>query len=252
MKVGSLAFVALLVRCQLHRSFQRSIIGPFWNTAWLLAATILLGIFFGAIFKREINGYAAYLESLSIGLIVWSFLSSTTNECCAAFARWMQVLRYNAAPFRLLTIAVVVRQTLLFAVNLGIFLAIQAIFFSTVPNVLSGLVGLALTVLNVGWMALVGAIVGARYRDFGQLASGALHIMFFLTPVIWVEHFLGRYEYLLDFNPFHYLLAEVRMPLLGLSPAPGLWIGSCLLAVVGWVLALACERYSRNRVPYWV
>jgi lipopolysaccharide transport system permease protein len=248
----ALATIALLVEVDLRKAFRRNLLGPLWNSVALVVAVTLLGLFFGTILKKDLIGFAPYVGSLAIGLIVWDFLSGSVNQCCALFSRWMPVLRHSPLPFHLVPLARLAHNLPLFVLNLVLFLVGQALFLDSRPDVAAVLAGFVLVVANVGWMAVLGATLAARYRDFGQMASGALHVVFLLTPVVWVEHFLGRYQYLLAFNPFYYPLVVLRQPLLGEPVAVGYWVGAAAMAVAGTAAAAAAVGYGRRRLPFWI
>ena len=249
---AAVAMIGLLVEGDLRKAFRRNLLGPLWNSVSVAVAVTLLGLFFGTILKKDLTGYAPYIGSLAIGLIVWDFLSGSINQCCALSSRWMPVLRHSPVPFHILPVARLAHNLPLFALNMVLFLIGQRLFLDSRPDMAAAMAGMALAVVNVGWMAVLGAVLSARYRDFGQLASGALHIAFLLTPVVWVEHFLGRYEYLLSFNPFYLVLVVVRQPLLGEPVAAGYWVGAVAMAVAGLAVAAAALGYGRHRLPFWI
>ena len=65
----------------------------------------------------------------------------------------------------------------------------------------------------------------ARFRDVGPFVASVLQMMMFFTPVFWRvdEISEGSRAVLVRWNPFAYLLALFREPLLG--DAPSLLVG---------------------------
>lgn len=249
---STLALALLMARIDCANSIRHSVLGPLWGTVGLAAAIALLGLFFGTILKKELTGYADYMQSLALGLIVWSFLSNVANEACAATIRWLPTFRHSALPPPALALSILVRHLGMLVINLALFLVVQALVLDSTPNLAEGVAGVLLLAAHGGWIAPLMTILAARFRDIGQLLSGGLHVAFFLTPIVWVEHFMGRYQYLLDFNPFYHLLSLVRRPLSGLPLEPGVWLGCAALAVAGTAATAAALAYGRRRLPYWI
>src|SRR5581483_9791539 len=74
-----------------------------------------------------------------------------------------------------------------------------------------------LVVLNILWMCVILAILGARYPDLEEFVQSILRLLFFVTPILWVPHghFRGAVvDALLYFNPFYYFVEAIRVPLL--------------------------------------
>lgn len=52
--------------------------------------------------------------------------------------------------------------------------------------------GLLILLINLIWMALLLAIMCARYQDLPQIIASLIQILFYLTPVIWLPSLLPQ------------------------------------------------------------
>jgi lipopolysaccharide transport system permease protein len=96
------------------------------------------------------------------------------------------------------------------------------------------------------------AILGARFKDVGQLMPILLQLIFLVSPILYRREGLGKVGLLADFNPFYRVLAPVRTAVIDGAvawPAELLTLLLNLLAVVAMVLLLKRLRY---RLPLWV
>src|SRR5262245_3580141 len=69
----------------IRRRYRRSILGPFWITISMSLLVAALGSIYTRIFNTEIETYLPYL---TLGFIVWGFISTSIKESCQAF--WAQ------------------------------------------------------------------------------------------------------------------------------------------------------------------
>ena len=109
-------------------------------------------------------------------------------------------------------------------------------------------------VLNLSWIALILAILCARYRDIPQIVASVLQVVFYLTPIMWVPKLLPARAavYLLDSNPTFHLIEVVRAPLLGQAPTMVNWLATLALAAVGWLAAVIIYGRHKSRIAFWL
>ncbi|MEE8393990.1 MAG: ABC transporter permease, partial [Rhodospirillales bacterium] len=221
----NLRFAAFCAWVDIRNLFARTRLGTLWNSIGLFIIIAAIGVFFGAILKGELTGYGEYIPFLATGILVWAFLSVTINESCSVFGTRAQVLRHTAYPFAATPLILMLKNLFILVQNMFLAMIVYVLFFWSVEiDFLSLLPGLFLVAVNVLWISLLAAIACTRFRDLPQLVSGTLHLGFFLTPIIWQEHFLGRYIFLVELNPFYHLVSLVRLPLLGIATPTATWV----------------------------
>lgn len=242
----------LLCRLSLARAFRQSGLGPLWNSIGVAVAVAAVGTLFGTILRRQLVSFDTYVDSLAAGLVIWSFLSAVVGENSIAFARWMPILRHSNISLSVITLSVFLHHLPVLALNLGLFLLLQYLFLGFTPTILPLAASLLLLLVNVAWMGAAAMVLGARFRDVGQLIANLLQITFLLTPILWPPYFLGRFEYLLLLNPFHHLLSTVGAAAIGnVAPAVNWWV-SLAMALTGGLASVGLYRWSRPRWPYWI
>jgi len=247
------SFSAYSAWVDIRELFRRTRLGTIWHSLGHYTTIAALGIFFGTILKSDLAGYHTYIPFLAAGVIVWIFISKSVNDSCSLFGTQGQSLRHTAVPFVALPLQAVMKNLFVFVQNIVLGLVVYWAVFGEIPtNFLPFLLGVCIVVGNVFWLSLLMAVGSMRFRDLPQIVSGVLHVGFFLTPIIWQEHFLGRYGYLVDINPAYHLVSLVREPLLGSPPSAVSWlVGIGLLLAGGAITALVYAR-TRHQIPYWL
>jgi len=235
-----------------RQRYQRSMLGPFWLTITMGVMVGTIGVVFGQIFKSPID---QFLPFLAAGLIFWGLISSVITEGCMSFIAAEGIIKQLPIPLFLHVLRMIWRNFVILAHNIVIFPVVLLFLGKPLGWIaLLSLPGLVLLLINLIWMALLLAIVCARYRDLPQIIASLLQILFYLTPVMWMPTLLPQRAgfYLLDLNPAFHLLEIVRAPLLGSPPSAMNWSVSIGLALVGWCLTIAVYGTYKRRIAYWL
>ena len=248
--LGSSRLVVLLAWQDIRQRYRRSVIGPFWivlSNAILIAT---IGLLFGQLFQANT---ADFLPSLAIGMILWTFLSSSTLEGCASFISAEGIVKQLPVPLFVHVQRVVARNFIIFLHNAIIIPPV--LLFTNISwswAVLLVVPGLWFLVINLLWSALLLAVICTRFRDLPQVIGNVLQVAFYLTPIVWTTSLLRDKQWLFDYNPFYHLIEIVRAPLLGNAPSLESWLANIAMAVFGWGLALALFTRYRGRIAYWL
>ncbi len=244
--------VGMLGWQDVRQRYRRSALGPFWLTISMGVMIGTIGVVFGQIFKSPM---AEFFPFLAIGMILWSFISAVITDGCTSFIAAEGIIKQLPIPLFVHILRVIWRNTLILAHNIVIFpLVLLAVGKPISWIVLISIPGLLLAVVNLTWMALILAILCARYRDLPQIVGSVLQVVFYLTPIMWMPNLLPSRAgiYLLDSNPVYHLLEIIRAPLLGQLPSTMNWIVSLVLALVGWSMAVAVYGRYKRRIAYWL
>lgn len=232
--------------------YRRSRVGAFWLTINMLVMIAVLGVVFGTLFRTSV---AEFLPSLTIGVIIWGFISSLINEGCVSFIVAQDTILQIRMSLATHVFRVVWRNIIITAHNLLILPLLFLVFMKPIGLVaLLSIFGLALLVVNVTWMVFILSVICTRFRDFTQIMQNAMQVLFYATPIIWHADMLSQRlgKNLLNLNPFYHLLSIVREPLLGSAPTTMNWMVSIFMAIIGWAIALVFFDRYRRRVPYWL
>ncbi|WP_426110393.1 ABC transporter permease [Massilia sp. PWRC2] len=246
------SLVGMLGWQDVKQRYRRSALGPFWLTISMGVMIATIGIVFGKIFNSPM---ADFLPFLTVGMILWTFMSTVIAEGCLSFVAAEGVIKQLPLPLFIHVLRVIWRNFLILAHNIIIFpLVLLAVGKPVGMEAFLSIAGLLVVIVNLTWMILILAILCARYRDLPQIVNSALQIVFYLTPIMWLPNLLPAKAsvYLLVWNPFFHLIEIVRAPLLQRLASEVNWEVTLGLAVVGWAMALAVYGRYKLRIAYWL
>jgi ABC-type polysaccharide/polyol phosphate export permease len=234
----------------IRQRYRRSKLGPLWITSTVAANVAAIGLVFGALFGQEMHVFLPYL---SAGLILWTFLAALLLEGCMAFISEERLIKQSNMPFFMHVLRMIWRNLIILAHNLLIFVAV-CVLFSVKPRFTTFylLPASALFLLNMTWIALLLAVVSARFRDIQPIIASLLQVLYLATPIVWQTRMLPKLHLLYLGNPLYHLINLVRQPLLGESPELASWVVCALLAIVGPAVTFVVFARYRPRIPYWV
>ncbi len=230
--------------------YRRSALGPFWITLSMAIFIVLLGVIYSRIFKVDI---ATYLPYIAMGIIIWGFVSGTTNESCAAFVDSGAIIKQINLPYTLYVLRgvwrniIILLHTIVLIVPIGLVFGLEVSWsdFLVLP-------GLLLVFANQIWVGIVVAVLSTRYRDVSQLIATAIQIAVFATPIMWPVSSLGDAHFIADVNPVYHLIEIVRAPLLGVAPPLLSWVVAIGLCAAGYLIAIALLTRGSRRIVYWL
>lgn len=233
------------------RRYRRTVFGPFWSTAGLALFVTTLGLVWTNLWHQNVKEYLPYLTA---GMICWVLFSMICTEGCGVFIVSEKLLKQLRISYTLLACTNVWRNTIIFAHNMIIYVAVclyagVAVTWST----LLFIPAFALFCANAIWINLILGAFCARFRDIQQLVVTLLQISLFLTPIFWQPSQLtGRTAILAKLNPLYHLVSIIRDPLLGKAPEPLTWVAVLVMAVVGWSVTIYMMTKFRHRIVYWI
>lgn len=232
--------------------YRRTILGPFWATMSLAIFVGALGMLYAQLWNADVNKYLPYLAA---GFTMWLLVSSLMMEGCNVFASAEGIVKQIRLPFSLFILAMLVRNVLISAHHLIVFIIVMVIFSIQINfATLLFIPGLILVLLNMTWFALVFGPLCTRFRDVPQLVASILQITMFVTPIMWpVEYGRGLAQSIfVDANPFYHLIEVVRAPLLGQVPSMYVYIYLIVLSAIGLCIGTVFFGRSRGRLVFWM
>jgi ABC-type polysaccharide/polyol phosphate export permease len=230
--------------------YRGSTLGPFWLTLSMLVLAVGMGTIYSHLFHVDVHTYVPYL---TVGLIVWQFISLTIVEACQTFVMTENVIQQVPIPFSIHAYRVVCRNVLVMGHNLlivpiGLVVLRIPVHWEIFEIVPAGLI----LMLDGVWVCLLLGMIAARFRDIAPIVTSGLQIAFFLTPVIWPAEQLGIYRWMADINPLYAAIDVLRAPLIGVAPSPYSWPILIAITVVGWGVTFLFFARFRSRIAYWV
>ena len=230
--------------------FRRTILGPFWLTANLLAISFALSVVFGGLLGQDYRTNFALLIS---GILAWSIIGGVLGDAAGVFISAGPLMNTMKLPLTFHILLMMTRNFINFLAQLiALWVVLAALRLGAVPT-WHLLIGLPIVLIDMSLLSMIVGIPSTRFRDINQTVGFVVQILFFLTPVFWVPSQMhGKKRALFDLNPFAHLLELVRQPLLGRAPAMLHFEWGFGLMVVLTAMVVAMLALYRKRVVFWL
>ncbi len=230
--------------------YKRSLLGPFWISAALIATVLALAYVFADVFQRD---FVSYVSFIGAGLLVWQLILALVTESCASVTEHTSFLQNVRMPMSVIAGRIVVRNAIVFTHNL-IAIVVLLVMFGAVlqPVALWALPG-AVVVLTFGYfLTLALGPICTRFRDIPLVIQSAMQVIFFVTPIFWMPQTMSHRPMFVAGNPFFHLIELVRAPLLGREPTLLNWQVSLYCCAIAATLGLIVISITRKRVNLWL
>ena len=230
--------------------YRGSILGPWWITIMTMTLVLGIGIEYAALFHQKVE---QLLPFVALGLVFWGFLSVSISEGGDAFISGAAMIKQSAIPLPLFIVRCLTRNFINLAHQIVIVAAVLLWFrIYPGPGMLWALAGLALLVINLGWIGLMLAMFSARFRDMPQIITAVMQLAFFLSPIIWSPPPALANSPLVAINPFYFSIESIRQPLLhGVMPIQAATF-LIPIAVAGWTATILIYNQTRRRVVHYL
>ncbi|MGB9153010.1 MAG: ABC transporter permease [Alphaproteobacteria bacterium] len=230
--------------------YKRSILGPFWITISTAIGVVGMGFIWSELFHME---RAVFIPMLTIGLILWQFMSTCIGESTSIFYKQANIIRNLNLPISIHPAQLILRQLINLAHNFPLFIIVALILGCKFDwQTLMFIPGLLLVVLNLYWMSLMIGTLGARFRDLEYLVAMVMPLLMFLSPVMYRPNALPSIGKYMWFNPLADMIEIIRYPLLGQPTPEFIYIINIAMLLVGGTLSFILFNAKRNRIAFWV
>jgi len=208
---------------ELRVRYQRSILGFFWTLLNPLLMLVILSWVFSHLIKTTDN----YPLFLFAGMVPWSFLSVSLNECAVCIIQNEGLIRKIYLPKLIFPLTRVLIGLVTFVLSLGaLFVLLLPLGARPGPSMLLLPLAIALLAMFTLGLGLIVATANTFYRDCGHLISVFLQAWYFATPILYPIKMFESSQWRLRLNPafyfielFHDVLYAGRWPRLGLVAA---------------------------------
>jgi ABC-type polysaccharide/polyol phosphate export permease len=69
--------------------YRGSVLGPFWLTISMIVMIVAIGLIYARLFNMDVG---RYLPFLTVGLVIWQFVSSLITDGCQTFLSSQNVI----------------------------------------------------------------------------------------------------------------------------------------------------------------
>jgi ABC-type polysaccharide/polyol phosphate export permease len=181
-------------------------------------------------------------------------MSNAATESTQLFIAAQRYIKQIRLPISLFVFRLLARNLIILAHNFVVYIVV-ALCVGLNPGwvALLAIPGLLLGTICMFWISLLFGMMGARFRDFPQIVTSLIQVVFYITPILWEPGQLGQKRFLLvDFNPVYYFIEIVRAPLMGHMPPMGFWKVTFLITLGITAIVFPLFRRFRGRIAYWV
>jgi len=236
--------ILYLVKSGLKAEHRNSYLGYFW---WLLDPLLNIAVYYFLVVIILDRGGPDYPIFLTIGLIVWRWMSSSINTSANSVLRYSSIINQVYLPKFIFPLSFTITQLVNFSfgtIVIGIFLAI----FGVVPT--WHLVFLPIIIIiTVTFLLAVGSVLGyftIFIRDIDNLLTHIIRLFFYASPIIWEGGRLPpEYGLIVAVNPIAIIVNSYRDVLM-YHQIPD-FIGLGIIFVISFtVIVLMLRHYSKN------
>jgi ABC-type polysaccharide/polyol phosphate export permease len=230
--------------------YRRSVLGPWWMVLSTAVSVAGLGFLWSMLLKDD---PVKLVPSLTVGLVVWQFLSGCILEAPSIFSRNAHFIRNIKIPFFVFPLQLLLRQVINFGHNAVVIVAVVA-YFGTQLSIAHLLVvpGLLIVLMNLAWITVLLALVGSRFRDAEQIIGALMPLMFFLSPVIYRPSQLPMAQEIVWLNPFSYFITLVRDPIMGAVPPTFVYVVTISAFLLGSLFTVYMLGKHRRHISVWI
>ena len=233
--------------------YRRSRLG----IVWLLLPPALYVAGIGYFFARLQGADPMhFIPHLGLGYLIYRLSSNVITESCSVLPGHSSFIldgHLRLTDFVLRTMA----KALFY---LAAALPIIVVVLCMTPDlqwvgVATALPALIWVLVNLIWISVSMALLGARFPDVIELTGSIFLFAFILTPILWYADRAPPgtvHGTFMRINPLFHMVEVVRAPMLGEPLENGTLVYLGIMTVVGWVLAIWLYRRSSRFVPIWV
>ena len=234
-----------------RHKFRRSTVGPAWiflNLGVMIAA---IGIIYGRLLGQDLHEFIPYLTA---GLVIWGYLTFSISEGAHAFVNSEGYIKQIGLPIYVYVFRAAVNAALTAIISFAVFVIVGIAF--QIPfglGTLWALPGMLMLMATSLTTICILAHLHARFRDIAPMASVAMQMAMYVTPIMFPAEMLRsrRMAWVVDFNPLYHLVEIVRRPLVTAHAAtPESYVAVMIVLVV---LAGSCAgiiAHYRRRIVF--
>ena len=239
-------FILGNVRREFQIKYQRSLLGSLWAIIHPLTLIFIYTVIFSQLMQTKLPGVGStfsYSIYLCAGVLTWGLFSEITTRMQTIFIEHANLLKKLNFPWSCLPAVVVCSAVINFLIVFGLFSLFLVVTGQFPGWVYWGLWPLlVLQVIFAVGLGICLAILNVFFRDVGQLFSILIQFWFWLTPIVYPSKILPEsIRYWIELNPMTVLITAyqdilVRGTLPEWTSLMGVICISLCLCCLAWVL----------------
>lgn len=248
-------FWMMQAKIDLKNKFRRSKLGLLWVCVTPLCLTIIMAFVFGTAFHQDIISYAPYVLS---GIITWDIFTVSFVAGSGIMIGSSPYIKQTNHPVVIYPLKAAIAEIASFLISTAA-LGIWVMFINPL-HVLFGYIFIAPALIiyfMISWGGMIiASYIGAKYRDYPQLATLLLQLLWYMSPVFFQESMFESNELLHTIfvvNPITHLLELIRKPFLAGQIPTGIdYLISISFAAVILFIAFLLNRKNERDVVFYI
>jgi lipopolysaccharide transport system permease protein len=224
--------------------YKQTVLGVAWAILNPVMQMLVWAFVFGKVAKLPSDGYPYVLITLS-GTLVWSYFSEIVNGSAGSLISNTNLITKIYFPRVIIPLSIALRALLDLGIAMLLMMGLM-LYLNIRPSV--WLVTLPLFVINVTCAAVgIGLLTSAlsvKYRDVAKILPYFMQIIFFLTPVAYLQSVIPeKYRWIYFLNPLAGGIEGFRWAWLGI---PVEWPMIFYSVIYSFVILVIGVIYFRN------
>lgn len=239
-----------LAMTELSIMYRRSILGLLWI---IISFMMFIGVkifIFGSIMNTDPILYSIWVTS---GYALWLLIQNTVMDGANVFVAAKPWILGTRLPYGTFVAQNVARHFVNFSlISIVVIALLIAYKWNINMTILTSFLGLVVFIITSIWAHILFGITCAHNRDLMYLVRAIMHVMFFVTPILYMPDQLGDKAGFLNYNPFTHYLAIVRDPIAFGTIPYNSWIIVGGMTAVGFLAAFIAARTMGRKLAFWV
>lgn len=247
----------LFVKRNITTQYKQTILGPIWYILQPAITVLMYMVVFGGIAKISTDGLPQPLFYLS-GVCLWQYFSDCLSKTSSTFTANAGIFGKVYFPRMVVPLSTVISNLLRFAIQLGLFLVVYAIYqLWIIPGeihtnlyvLLLPVLVLMLAGLALGFGILFSSLT-TKYRDLQLMLDYFVRLWMYATPVVWPLSTItnAKLHLAMSLNPLTPIIEAFKYGFLGAGEFSwaGLAYSFCFMAVLLAVGIVLFNRVQRT------
>lgn len=246
----------LFVKRDIVTVYKQTVLGPLWFLIQPLMTSIVLTLIFNNLAQVNYGEAPPFLFNLG-SVILWNYFKTNLSQSSTTFTANTGLFGKVYFPRVIVPISKAISGLLQLLIQLIIFVIFYLIYINKGASItpswtalwLPGYIFLVI-LLSVG-VGLILSSLTTKYRDLNNLVTFGLSLLMYLSavpfPVSEAQEKLGKYSWVVDYNPLAHIIDGFRMSALGSDnlnyPALGyILVLSIFIFIVGLIVFNRTEK----------
>lgn len=237
---------------EIKKRYSRSKIGQLWLTLSLSIHIATIGLVWSYLFKLPLKEYLPYV---AISIIFWNYISISITESTTLYTSHnIYLMELNISKITYIN-SLLFKNIIVIGHNILVLIPIYVVF--NIPLSLTGLIlsiiGFILLSIFLFAILIFTSLISLRYRDFTNIITSLLQVIFYFTPIMWrIEFIPERFSHYMVLNPFTVFLSICRDPLLSINIPIEYWVAAVIYIFLTLLIAIPIFIRYRARIVYWL